>query len=229
MTRIDDVARTLDTVGLAAWFGGSLMGAVALANSADDGSLDYENEVWRRWSPVQTAAITAHLVGAATLATTNKGRMGAQRGVSRLAMFKAACTVGALGATVYASRLGRTAHREAVERDDGPADAPQRPTPTMKRLRAVQATVPVLTGAMLVADARLGEQQRPMQVLKGAAERFVPDALHSLPDALHSVPDRLQAIPVADTSRELLSKAGEIGRSTSHASFAEPVRKALDR
>lgn len=240
MTRIDDAARVLDMVGLAAWFGGSLVGTVALANGSDNDDLGYENEVWRRWSPVQTAAIAAHLVGSAKLATTNKGRLGAQRGVPSVAIVKGVCTVGALGATFYASRLGREAYQEAQQ--DGEEPAADRAA-TLRRLRRVQMAVPVLTGAMIVADARLGEQQRPAQVLKGMAERMVPDALHSIPDALHalpdalqsmpdalqSIPDALRSVPVADTSREVVAKAGEFGRSASQSSLGEPIRQALNR
>ncbi len=240
MTRIDDAARVLDMVGLAAWFGGSLLGTVALANGSGGDDLEYENEAWRRWSPVQSVAITAHLVGSARLAMTNKGRLGAQRGVPSAAIVKGVCTVGALGATFYASRLGRDAYEEAQQ--EGEESAVER-SATLRRLRTVQIAVPVLTGAMIVAEARLGEQQRPGQVLKGVAERMVPDALHSIPDALHSLPDALQSmpdalqsipdalrsVPIADTSRDVISKAGEIGRSASHSSLGEPIRQALHR
>ncbi len=234
MTRIDDTARTLNTLGLAAWFGGSLMGAVSLANVSGDESLEFEDAAWRRWSPVQTAAICAHLIGAAKLTTTNKGRLGVQRGVPSVAIFKAVTTAGALGATIYASKLGRAAHREMTEQrdDDGNPDS-SAGSSTVKRLRVVQMAVPILTGAMLVADARLGEQQRPMQVLKGAAERLVPDALHSVPDALQSVPtalqavsEKLQAIPIVDTSRELTAKAGGLAGAAS-SGITEPILKAL--
>jgi hypothetical protein len=229
MTRIDDAARVLDTVGLAAWFGGSLVGAVALANTSDD-ALQYEDEAWRRWSPVQTAAIAAHVAGSAKLATTNKGRLATQRGVPSVAIVKGVCTAAALGATVYASRLGRQAYQEAQQ---GDGDESAAPSATRRRLRKVQIAVPVLTGAMLVADARLGEQQRPAQVIKGAVERLVPDALQSLPEAIHSVPDALrsipdvlEAMPIADTSRDLVSKAGELGRAASPA-ITQPIRQAL--
>ena len=204
MTRVDDVARTLNTVGLAAWFGGSLMGAVALRGS-DRPSLEAEHEVWKRWSPLQTAAIGAHLVGSTKLATTNKGRLLAQRGVGKVSLVKTLCTAGALGATFYASRLGSEVHRDLTAADrsarapGGPDDGalPPEVRAKLSRLRVVQVAVPALTGAMLVADSRLGEQQRPLEVLRGVAARAVPDALQSLPDALHSLPEALQSLPAA--------------------------------
>ena len=125
MTTADDVARTLNTVGLATWFGGSLMGVLAVRGSDGRGrasrddtaaSLLVENDVWTKWRPIQTAAIGAYLVGAAKLTTTNKGRVLAQRGVARAAAVKGVCTLGALGATWYASHLGSRIHHEGVGR-----------------------------------------------------------------------------------------------------------------
>ena len=201
MTRVDDVARTLNTVGLAAWFGGSLMGAAALRGS-DRRSLEAEHDAGTRWTPIQSAAIAAHLVGSTKLATTNKGRLLAQRGVGKVSLVKTLCTAGALGATVYASRLGSEVHRNLA--DAGGSDGGSRGGPDdgavpsevhdqLRRLRLVQLAVPALTGAMLVADSRLGEQQRPLEVLRGVAARAVPDALQSLPDALQHLPASVPA------------------------------------
>lgn len=219
MTRIDDTARALDTIGLAAWFGGSLMGVVAVAATSDaNDDLETEDELWRRWSPVQNAAIAAHLLGAAKLATTNKGRLATQRGVGAAATVKGVLTLGALGATLYASRLGR--ELQASDGPDGGSsgrdhDGDDATNAKLRRLRKVQLAVPVLTGAMLIASSRLGEQQRPVEVLKGVAGRLLPDALPSVPEVLHAVPEVLQSVPVGDTARELMSKA------------SEPVRHAL--
>jgi hypothetical protein len=196
MTRVDDVARSLNTVGLAAWFGGSLMGAAALRGTSRQ-AIDAEHQVWKRWSTVQTAAVGAHLLGSTKLATTNKGRLLAQRGVGKVSLVKTLCTAGALGATLYASRLGSEVHRELHEGDAGGDEVPEQVRAKLGRLRMVQLAVPALTGAMLVADSRLGEQQRPIEVLRGVASRAVPDALQSLPDALQSLPDALHGLPDA--------------------------------
>jgi hypothetical protein len=240
MSRVDDVARGLNTVGLAAWFGGSLMGAVALRGAgASEGrspdALEVENDAWRAWSPVQTVAIGAHLLGSAKLATTNKGRVFGQQGVASVSIVKTACTLGAVGATWYASRLGRQVHERAAaaaarDREDhgpgavrsGTADrtAEEALRADLQRLRLVQMAVPALTGAMLVADARLGEQQRPMQVLKGMAARAVPDALQSLPDSLPSLPDPLQLAPalgaVAGAAKSLPDAMRSLPESVQH-------------
>lgn len=203
MTTADDVARTLNTVGLATWFGGSLMGVLAVRGSDGRGrasrddtaaSLLVENDVWTKWRPIQTAAIGAYLVGAAKLTTTNKGRVLAQRGVARAAAVKGVCTLGALGATWYASHLGSRIHHEAEraggERSDDGQDRDEtglseEATAVLGKLRMAQVAVPVLTGVALMADSRLGEQQRPGEVLRGVAARVVPDVLQSLPERLH--------------------------------------------
>jgi hypothetical protein len=62
------VARTLHDVGLAAWFGGSLMGAVGLNGAAaavEDPAqrLRVANSGWARWTPLNLAGIAAHLAG----------------------------------------------------------------------------------------------------------------------------------------------------------------------
>jgi len=67
MTR-NTLVRSLHDVGLAAWFGGTLANAVALnAASAQPRSArdtaHVANTGWDRWTPVNAAAIGAHLVG----------------------------------------------------------------------------------------------------------------------------------------------------------------------
>jgi hypothetical protein len=63
-------------VGLAAWFGGGLAGAVGINGAADDvpdrnQRLRVANAGWGRWSPVNLAAIGAHLVGGAGILYAN--------------------------------------------------------------------------------------------------------------------------------------------------------------
>jgi hypothetical protein len=64
MSQRDTVLRSMHDAGLAAWFGGSLMGAVSLngaaaqANSPTD-RLRIASAGWDRWAPVNAAA-SAH-------------------------------------------------------------------------------------------------------------------------------------------------------------------------
>ena len=89
MSQRNTVARSLHDLGLAAWFGGTLAGAVAVNDAAADVTdpnqrLHVANAGWARWTPVNMAAIGAHLVGGAGLLLANKGRVAAQSGSSRL-------------------------------------------------------------------------------------------------------------------------------------------------
>jgi hypothetical protein len=72
MPQDNTVARSLHDVGLAAWFGGSLMGAVGLNGAAatvdrPDERLKIANAGWARWTPVNLAGIAAHVAGGALL------------------------------------------------------------------------------------------------------------------------------------------------------------------
>ena len=173
------IARTMHEVGLAAWFGGSLMGAVGLNGAT--GAIDEPHQRarvadsgWSRWTPVNLAAIVAHVAGASVLTAANKGRIAGQRGVAADAAAKAVLTLAALGATAYARALGRKVTGESPVQD---ATTPTSGTPgevaqAQRTLTALQWAVPALTGAMLVLDARLGEQQRPSEVSRGILARL---------------------------------------------------------
>ena len=46
-----------------------------------------------------------------------------------------------------------------------------------QQLKYLQWGIPILTGAMLVVNARMGEQQRPTQVSGGVFRRLLPGSL----------------------------------------------------
>jgi len=79
--------------------------------------------------------------------------------------------VAALGTTAYARVLGKKLERAGdvpVEGGTTPNTAtPDGVTRAQRQLTALQWVIPVLTGAVLVVSARMGEQQRPTQVSKG--------------------------------------------------------------
>jgi hypothetical protein len=177
------VARTLHDVGLAAWFGGSLMGAAGVNGAAaavedPNQRLRVANTGWARWTPLNLAGIAAHLAGGAVLTGANKGRLAGQRGVATASIVKTALTVAALGATAYARLLGRKLERAG----DVPVEGGTTPSSTtsddvagaQRRLTVLQWVIPALTGAVLVVNARMGEQQRPVQVTKGFFRRLLP-------------------------------------------------------
>lgn len=189
MAGTNTVARTLNDLGLAAWFGGSLMGAIGVNGAAaavDDPRqrARVANAGWARWTPANLVAIAAHIVGGTLLVRGNKGRLVAQRGVAGAGTLKTVLKLGALGATAYARMLGQ----RVMEAGDVPVEGgttPHEATPpdverAQRQLHLLQWAIPVLTGAMLVVNARMGEQQRPKQVLSGIAERITPDGVAAL-------------------------------------------------
>jgi hypothetical protein len=176
MAQDNTLARSLHDVGLAAWFGGSLMGAVGLNGAAavvdqPQQRLRVANAGWARWTPVNLAGIAAHLAGGAVLLASNKGRLATQRGVAGATVAKAALTGLALGATAYSRALGQL----LMQAGDAPVEggtAPTDDTPAdlagaQRQLTVLQWVIPGLTGATLVLNAAMGEQQRPQRVTSG--------------------------------------------------------------
>ena len=186
MTQRNTIARSLSEVGLAAWFGGSLMGAVGVNGAAaevdrPDQRARVANAGWSRWTPVNLVAIGAHVVGSLILTAGNKGRIAGQKNVPTTAIAKTAVTAGALAATAYARALGQ----KVIEAGDVPVEGgtnPSEETPpevadAQRKLNAMQWAIPALTGSLLVMDALMGEQQRPSQAASGFVQRILPDGL----------------------------------------------------
>ncbi len=188
MTQRNTIARSLSEVGLAAWFGGSLMGAVGVNGAAavvdpKEQRARVANAGWSRWTPVNLAAIGAHLVGSALLTAGNKGRIAGQRNVASTAVVKTGVTVSALAATAYARSLGQKMIKAGdVPVEGGTAPAAQTPANVagaQRKLSVLQWAIPALTGSLLVMDALMGEQQRPSEVASGFVQRLLPDSLVS--------------------------------------------------
>jgi hypothetical protein len=183
MTADNTLSRSLHDLGLATWFGGSLMGAVGLNGAAADVEepkqrLRVANAGWNRWTPVNLAGIAAHLAGGAVLLGANKGRVASQQGVAQATMVKTALTGAALAATAWSRALGAKldqAGEVSVEGGTDPGDGtPQDVAKAQRQLKVLQWVIPALTGAVLVLNARMGEQQRPAQVTGGLLSRLRP-------------------------------------------------------
>jgi hypothetical protein len=170
------VIRSLHDVGAAGWFGGALMGAVALNGASQDISDPAERSRvaasgWARWAPFAATAIGAHLIGGGGLLLAHRGRVRSQSGVGTNTAVKTALTAAALGTTAYSgllgARLGKAARVPAegstVPRDATPGDVAR----TQQQLRVLQWATPVLTGALVILGAQQGEQQRPGQRIRG--------------------------------------------------------------
>jgi hypothetical protein len=183
MAITNTLSRSLHDVGLATWFGGTLANAVALnpaaAETKDPASTGaVANAGWDRWTPVNAAAIGAHVAGSLGQLAGNRERMATQKGVASMALAKTALTGAALGATAYSRVLGRKVSQFGpVPADSGTeanAFTPESAAEAQKKLRLLQWVVPALTGALVVVSSFAGEQQRPGKVRRGVASRLLP-------------------------------------------------------
>jgi hypothetical protein len=177
----NSVSRSLHDVGLAAWFGGTLANAVALNPAAGEAGTAKDagavsNAGWNRWTPVNAAAIGAHLVGSVGQLVGNRQRLAGQSGVGAMAAAKTSLTVVALALTGWSRIAGK---KVAAEHDVAVADAttahPDTPEPVaaaQRQLTVLQWAIPAVTGALVVVSALAGEQQRPARVTAGLLHRI---------------------------------------------------------
>jgi len=174
------LSRSLHDLGLAAWFGGTLANATALnaaAAEADSPSRvgAVANVGWDRWTPVNAAAIGAHVLGSIGMLATDLRRVSAQQGGGRTVAVKTVLTAAAVGATAYSRALGqRVSQQTAVPAESGTEPAsttPKQVANAQRQLAALQWVLPALTGALIVVSAQAGEQQRPENVLEGLRAR----------------------------------------------------------
>jgi hypothetical protein len=181
MDNDNTLARTAHDLGLAAWFGGSLMGAIGLngaSREVDDPKqrVRVANAGWERWTPANAAAIGSYLVGGSILTGTNKGRIFGQKGVAAASIAKVGLTALTLGATAYA----RSLEQKLLELGDVPAEdgiTPTAGTPdeigkTQKQLKVLQWAIPANVAALIALSAKMGEQQRPASIAKGIGKRL---------------------------------------------------------
>lgn len=181
MSSRNTVARSLHDAGAAAWFGGSLMGAVGV-NGASAAAEDPRDRArvasagWAKWAPVNAAAIGAHLLGGAAILKNNRARAKYQSGVRSNTAIKLAVTAAALAVTVANGVLGRKAAGGAGHSVQGATEPAASTSPDVaqaqRQLRYLQWVQPVLTGTLVVLGAQQGEQQRPGQILAGVGSHL---------------------------------------------------------
>ncbi len=187
MSEKNTLVRSLHDLGLAAWFGGSLMGAVGLNGAAGDAADPTEaprlaSRGWARWAPINAAAVGLHLVGGLALLSANRERVRHQPGVRASSIAKTVLTVAALGTTVYSGKLGKDISSAGrVPATSGTVPNQSTPGPVasaMQKQRVVQWATPALTGAVIAVAALQGEQQRPSAMIlngvSGAARSLRP-------------------------------------------------------
>lgn len=173
------LARSLHDLGLAAWFGGTLANATALNPAAGAAESPRStgavaNVGWDRWTPVNAAAIGAHVVGSIGMLGSDVGRLTAQKGSVGTVALKTALTATALGVTAYSRLLGRRVsddtHVPAESGTEPSVRTPRDVAEAQRRLRLLQWAVPALTGALVLVSARAGEEQRPAHVVDGVLD-----------------------------------------------------------
>ena len=177
MTAYSTTARATHLLTNAAWFGGSLMGAVALNPAAREGDDSHEraeiaDEGWSRWGPVQGAAIGLHLLSGIAIVADNRRRVVAHPPTTTAVVLKTALTGLAVAASAAAYRSGAELG-DALVSADRDAAARQRARSLASRMRWLQWATPAATAGLLVLDAYLGEQQRGVPGLLDRASRIV--------------------------------------------------------
>ena len=169
MSERDTLIRSLHDLGLAAWFGGSLMGAVGVngaAATAKDPTerLRLSSVGWAKWTPWQVAAVGVHAVGGAGLILSNRKRLAKQPGAGSATVVKLLLTVAAAGATAYSGVLGAKVKAHEGEGGAGATEPHAAASPELasaqSQLKALQWAIPALTASLLVLGAVQGEQQR---------------------------------------------------------------------
>lgn len=185
MARDNTVARAAHDIGLAAWFGGSLMGAIGL-NGASKVVTDptqrarVANAGWERWTPANLAAIGSYLIGGTVLTIGNRERLAGQKGVASTSLAKVGLTALTLGATAYSRALGE----KVIAGGDVPVEdattptsqTPQEVAKSQKQLKLLQWAIPAHVAALIAISSKMGEQQRPSKAREGTLRRLNPAA-----------------------------------------------------
>lgn len=166
--------RSIHDIGLAAWFGGSLMGAIGLNGAAAKAKepserLRLSSVGWARWAPVQLGALLIHGIGGIGLIASNKTRLAAQQEARTNTIWKSIITGLALASTGYSGVLGKVIQNHQDENTDGVtepnSETSDKLASAQRQQKILQWLTPALTVVILVLNAQQGEQQRPIKGL----------------------------------------------------------------
>ena len=193
MAERDTLIRSMHDLGAAAWFGGSLMGAVGV-NGAADAAKDPTERLrlssigWARWTPWQVAAVGVHAVGGVGLLISNRRRSRQQPGAAANNVVKIIVTAAAAGVTAYSGVLGAKVAKHA---DEGAAGSVTPGTTSsaelasaQRQLKICQWAIPALSGTLIVLGAIHGEQQRGVA---GLLDLGSDEVLHGVKQAVRKV------------------------------------------
>ena len=169
MSGRNTLVRSMHDLGLAAWFGGGLMGVIGLnggtAKAKDPAErLRLASIGWARWAPVQLAAVAVHGIGGIGLILGNKGRLATQGEARSNTVIKTVVTGVAGASTVAAAIAGSKILARSDEGGEGVtepgANASKELASAQRAEKLLQWSIPLLTGVLLLVAAQQGEQQR---------------------------------------------------------------------
>jgi hypothetical protein len=158
-------------IGLAAWFGGSLMGAVGLNGGAATAKAPSEplavsSAGWAKWAPVQLGALVVHGIGGAGLIFANKSRLLSQPESRTNTIVKLGLTVAAAGTSLYSGILGTRIAKHSAEGGEGVTEplstSSDELVSAQKQQKLLQWATPAITVVLIILAAQQGEQQRPV-------------------------------------------------------------------
>ena len=170
------VARSIHDLTAAAWFGGSLMGAIGLNGAAAEAKDPTErtrlsSKGWGKWAPVQTAAFAGHLAADLAIAWENKGRIAKQDSVAANTIYKTVVTLAGAAVTLYAGVVGKKVDELSDEGAEGATEPRAGASDELKaaqtQLKALQWAIPAFAAWVIILGAKHGEMQRPKNILKG--------------------------------------------------------------
>ncbi|UKA49824.1 hypothetical protein LFT48_20740 [Arthrobacter sp. FW305-123] len=170
------VARSIHDLTAAAWFGGSLMGAIGLNGAAAEAKDPTErtrlsSKGWGKWAPVQTAAFAGHLAADLAIAWENKGRIAKQDSVASNTIYKTVVTLAGAAVTLYAGVVGKKVDELSEEGAEGATEPRAGASDELKsaqtQLKALQWAIPAFAAWVIILGAKHGEMQRPKNILKG--------------------------------------------------------------
>lgn len=190
------VIRSMHDLGAAAWFGGTLMGAVGVNGVSRDVKDPAERAAiasagWARWAPVSAAAIGTHLAGATGILLANLSRVRDQKGVGANTVVKTALTAAAIGTTVYSAVLGAKIAAEGSSAPAAGGTVPAGGTPgkvarLQQQQRVLQWATPALTGGIIILGAQQGEQQRASEQIRTRGWSAISEAVSRVPKLVAS-------------------------------------------
>lgn len=180
MSQRNTIVRSMHDLGMAAWFGGGLMGVVGLnggAAKAKDPTerLRLSSIGWARWAPVQLGAIVVHGIGGVGLMLASRKRLGVQTQGKQNVAVHLALTAAAGASSVVAGIAGAQILKHSDEGAEGVTEpGPNSSDALVKAQRVEKVTqylIPVLTGVLIVLGAQQGELQRPAGAVQALGER----------------------------------------------------------